>query len=158
MDLLRRTNGLSNPESRLTSEQLTTQREFLALLAEALPKLSRFCRALCRDDGAGRRSGRPPREETPREELAKDLISETILKAYEHFDRVRERQAFLSYLFTIAVRINRHERVRSKRWQPFDREHFESLIADAPEQWWTIFFRIWPDIPDGGPVKRSRHV
>jgi KDO2-lipid IV(A) lauroyltransferase len=26
---------------------------------------------------------------------------------------------------------------------------FEGLIADAPEQWWTIFFPIWPDIPGG---------
>jgi hypothetical protein len=23
---------------------------------------------------------------------------------------------------------------------------FERAIADAPEQWWTVFFQIWPDI------------
>jgi len=23
---------------------------------------------------------------------------------------------------------------------------FETLIADAPEQWWTVFFPIWPDL------------
>ena len=23
---------------------------------------------------------------------------------------------------------------------------FEDLIADAPEQWWAIFFPIWPDL------------
>jgi KDO2-lipid IV(A) lauroyltransferase len=23
---------------------------------------------------------------------------------------------------------------------------FERAIADAPEQWWTVFFPIWPDI------------
>jgi hypothetical protein len=22
---------------------------------------------------------------------------------------------------------------------------FERLIANAPEQWWAIFFQIWPD-------------
>ncbi|HEY8817954.1 MAG TPA: hypothetical protein VIM25_03955 [Candidatus Limnocylindrales bacterium] len=23
---------------------------------------------------------------------------------------------------------------------------FEELIADAPEQWWAVFFPIWPDL------------
>ena len=23
---------------------------------------------------------------------------------------------------------------------------FEDLIADAPEQWWAVFFPIWPDL------------
>jgi KDO2-lipid IV(A) lauroyltransferase len=27
---------------------------------------------------------------------------------------------------------------------------FEELIARAPEQWWTIFFPIWPDLADAG--------
>lgn len=27
---------------------------------------------------------------------------------------------------------------------------FEQLIARAPEQWWTIFFPIWPDLSDAG--------
>jgi KDO2-lipid IV(A) lauroyltransferase len=26
---------------------------------------------------------------------------------------------------------------------------FEEAIADAPEQWWSVFFDIWPDIADG---------
>jgi lauroyl/myristoyl acyltransferase len=26
---------------------------------------------------------------------------------------------------------------------------FEEAIADAPEQWWTVFFEIWPDRPAG---------
>jgi lauroyl/myristoyl acyltransferase len=26
-------------------------------------------------------------------------------------------------------------------------EAFERVIADAPEQWWTLFFQIWDDIP-----------
>jgi KDO2-lipid IV(A) lauroyltransferase len=28
---------------------------------------------------------------------------------------------------------------------------FESMVADAPEQWWTIFFPIWPDL-EGPPA------
>jgi lauroyl/myristoyl acyltransferase len=23
---------------------------------------------------------------------------------------------------------------------------FEAVIADAPEQWWSVFFPIWPDL------------
>ena len=26
---------------------------------------------------------------------------------------------------------------------------FEDLIADAPDQWWAIFFPIWPDLESG---------
>jgi hypothetical protein len=28
---------------------------------------------------------------------------------------------------------------------------FERVVADAPEQWWTVFFPIWPDL---APVPR----
>jgi len=40
---------------------------------------------------------------------------------------------------------SRHERVRST----LDRQvaAFERMIARAPEQWWTLLFRIWEDIP-----------
>ena len=27
---------------------------------------------------------------------------------------------------------------------------FEELIADAPDQWWAIFFPIWPDLETAG--------
>jgi hypothetical protein len=26
---------------------------------------------------------------------------------------------------------------------------FEDLIADAPDQWWAVFFPIWPDLEAG---------
>ena len=33
---------------------------------------------------------------------------------------------------------------------------FERVIADAPEQWWTLFFQIWDDIPaDTGEVDEA---
>jgi lauroyl/myristoyl acyltransferase len=25
---------------------------------------------------------------------------------------------------------------------------FETLIADAPDQWWAVFFPIWPDLEE----------
>ena len=30
---------------------------------------------------------------------------------------------------------------------------FEDLVAEAPEQWWTVFFPIWDDV---GPRPRGR--
>jgi RNA polymerase sigma-70 factor (ECF subfamily) len=105
----------------------TKQREFLALLMPVLPKLSRFCQAMCRGKhGMGWSSDA---------ERAKDLVSETILKAYEHFDKIREPNAFLSYLFTIASRTNRHERVRSAKWQPISELNVEEFADErnAPD-------------------------
>src|SRR5437016_12370337 len=89
------------------------QREFLALLGPCLAPLNRFAMAMCREN-----SGSDC-------EAAKDLVSETVLRAFESFDRVRERQAFQSYLFTIAVRLNRLERKRRSRWTSLASEHFE---------------------------------
>ncbi len=105
----------------------TKQREFLALLMPVLPKLSRFCQAMCRDKHGPDWSSNAER--------AKELVSETILKAYEHFDKIREPNAFLSYLFTIASRTNRHERVRSKRWQPISDIEMEAFADErnAPD-------------------------
>jgi lauroyl/myristoyl acyltransferase len=29
---------------------------------------------------------------------------------------------------------------------------FERIVADAPEQWWAVFFPIWPDVESGPPA------
>ena len=33
---------------------------------------------------------------------------------------------------------------------------FEDLIADAPDQWWAVFFPLWPDLEDGAAVGAGR--
>jgi phosphatidylinositol dimannoside acyltransferase len=33
---------------------------------------------------------------------------------------------------------------------------FETIIADAPDQWWSIFFPIWPDLDGAATRKRSK--
>ncbi len=107
-------NGSSNTgELSVQSNIEAKQQAFLALLTPVLPSLSRFASAMCRNH-----NGRDP-------ERAKDLVSETILKAFESFDRVREHQAFQSYLFTIAVRLQRDERSKRNRWMPFSKDHYE---------------------------------
>jgi KDO2-lipid IV(A) lauroyltransferase len=44
---------------------------------------------------------------------------------------------------------DRAERVRA--FLAEEASAFESLIAEAPEQWWALFFPIWPDLEDGAP-------
>ncbi len=120
---------LSKDSSMFAEHHSTKQREFLALLMPVLPKLSRFCQAMCRDKHG------PNGDWSSNAERAKDLVSETILKAYEHFDKIREPNAFLSYLFTIATRTNRHERARSKKWQPISELEMEEFADErnAPD-------------------------
>jgi len=35
---------------------------------------------------------------------------------------------------------------------------FERMVADAPEQWWTVFFPIWPDSRRHPADERGRHL
>lgn len=104
-------NQTSNgPDSRTPEHVRSRQERFLELLRPHNASLSRFARAMTRDADA-----------------AKDLISETVLKAFESFDSLRDGSSFLSYLFTIAVRLHNRERSRGKLWGIFDREHAEQL-------------------------------
>lgn len=77
--------------------------EFLKLYNEVHPNLLRFARAMTKSRDEGR-----------------DLASETILIAYERFDKVKSRQAFLSYLFSIATRIHKRRLWRLRFFGEYD--------------------------------------
>ncbi|UKN02309.1 RNA polymerase sigma factor [Paracrocinitomix mangrovi] len=64
------------------------QEEFLKLYEPIHDRFERFCRARVYGDMD-----------------YKDLMNETLLKAYQKFDTLRNKQAFLSFLFSISVRI-----------------------------------------------------
>lgn len=64
------------------------QREFLALYEPIHERFERFCRARVYGD----------MEYT-------DLINETLLRAYQKFDTLKSKDAFLSFLFSISVRV-----------------------------------------------------
>jgi RNA polymerase sigma-70 factor (ECF subfamily) len=120
---LKQGRGASSLDDAGTEDVATHRREFLALLGPCLPALNRFAQAMCR----GKRG--------LDHEAAKDLVSETVLRAFESFGRVREQKAFLSYLFTIALRIHRHEQKRRAIWLPLLREHenHRASSASAPD-------------------------
>lgn len=119
----RREHGASSLDDAAKEDDASMQREFLALLGPCLPALNRFALAMCR----GKRGCD--------HEAAKDLVSETVLKAFESFERIRSTKAFLSYLFTIAVRIHRHEQKRRAIWLPLAAEHenHHASPASAPD-------------------------
>ncbi len=86
--------------------------EFLKLYNEVHPNLLRFARAMTNSRDEGR-----------------DLASETILIAYERFDKVKSRQAFLSYLFSIATRIHKRRRWRLRFFGEYDEIKAGQLVA-----------------------------
>ncbi|RPI68754.1 MAG: RNA polymerase sigma factor [Ignavibacteriae bacterium] len=56
---------------------------------------------------------------------AEDVVSETILQALEGFHRLRDEQAFVSFLFTIASRIVKRQRWRRRLFGEYDEPSIE---------------------------------
>ncbi len=81
----------------MRTETQIRQDEFLALVEPLYERLERFCRVMTRNN-----------------EEARDVISETLLQAYSVFGSVRNRQAFLSFLFSIASRVHKRRFRQSK--------------------------------------------
>src|ERR1019366_9461786 len=81
----------------------TRQREFLELLEPAYDRLSRYALAVTRDEMNG-----------------EDLVSATVLAAYEQFDKITEEAPFLHFLIKIASRLNKRQRFRERNRVPYD--------------------------------------
>jgi RNA polymerase sigma-70 factor (ECF subfamily) len=105
---------MSDTESRDRTERKERQERFLELLLPIRNRLAHFARAMTRN-----------REE------ADDLVSDTILAALERFDQVRGPEAFLSYLFTIAVRIHKRRRWRARLFGAYNEERAAAIAYDG---------------------------
>jgi len=67
-------------------------------------------------------------------EDARDIIADTVLKAYESFEKLEHHEAFLYLLFGIASRLSKRRGRRIKIWAPYDNEYAENISdnnADA---------------------------
>jgi RNA polymerase sigma-70 factor, ECF subfamily len=93
------------------------QKEFLELLDGVEDRLSRFARAMSRS-----------------REDARDLVSETILIAYERFDKIENKSKFKSYLFTIASRLHRRRLWRLRFFGKYDEEKAELIPNNNTSQ------------------------
>lgn len=89
------------------------QKEFMALLNPVYPKVERYIVAM-----------------THNRETAQDLLHDTILAAYQNFESLRSREAFLSYLFTIAANLHK----RSFRRKKFKGEYEEDAALEIPDR------------------------
>ncbi len=60
---------------------------------------------------------------THNEEDAKDLVSETVLVAYEGFEKIKNKKAFIYYLFGVASRLIKRKYRTNKFWGTYDHDH-----------------------------------
>ena len=88
------------------------QVQFMEMLKPVQPNLERFVLALVRNT-----------------ESARDITAETIMIAFERFETLRNSQAFLSFLFTIAVRVHRKQNKEAQRTQRLNHETIPDLLA-----------------------------
>jgi RNA polymerase sigma-70 factor (ECF subfamily) len=98
------------PDSVAATANKARQDRFMQLLLPVQKRLEAFCFAMTRND-----------------EEACDLVGETILRAYEHFEQIRDSEAFLSYLFTIASRLHKRKRWRGRIFGSYDAESAEAM-------------------------------
>lgn len=81
------------------------QRRFVELLNPVWNSLARYSNSV-----AGER------------EAARDLMSETLLRAFQHFEELRDPSKFKAYLFRIAVRVHQEWGEKNKRQTPLTEE------------------------------------
>lgn len=62
-------------------------------------------------------------------EDAKDIVSETVLRAYENFEKIQKPESFLYYLFRIASNAIKSRNRRKKFWTDMD-ENYSGNIPD----------------------------
>lgn len=91
---------------------------FLELFAPHKRKLWRFCLSISRT-----------------RENAQDLLQDTIEVAFQKYEQLVSPEAFLSYLFTIASRLNYRMLEQAKAYCPISEDLIESLISSeaSPE-------------------------
>jgi RNA polymerase sigma-70 factor, ECF subfamily len=64
-------------------------------------------------------------------EDARELLSETIFQSYLNFEKVRNNVAFLSFIFTIASRVNNNNRIKHSRIDYLEPEDLDSLVVNS---------------------------
>lgn len=87
------------------------QQAFLDLYEPVHDRFERFCRARVYGDMD-----------------YKDLVNETLMKAFEKFDTLRSKEAFLSFLFSISIRtLANHKRKKKEDVHAFDDRSYEVI-------------------------------
>lgn len=101
------------------------QEQFLELYEPIHDRFERFCRARVYGEMDFR-----------------DLMNETLLVAFEKFEKLRSSDAFLSFLFGISVRVlsNHHQKKKVKTFQKEDNIHSIHDRGSAPNESADVHF------------------
>ena len=102
--------SIASPKPASSSANREKQERFLELLLPVQKRLESFCFAMARNEAE-----------------ACDLVGETVLRAYESFEQIRDQKAFLSYLFSIASRLHKRKQWRGRLFGTFDEDGAEQL-------------------------------
>ncbi|MCO5252167.1 MAG: RNA polymerase sigma factor [Candidatus Kapabacteria bacterium] len=117
------------------------QNEFMIYYDRVKFKLSGFARAITRNA-----------------ENARDLVSDTVLAAYENFDKIKNKEAFSSYIFTIAVRLHRKRKSKMKNFEELDDMATDNLINHDPMPDISHDIKVLYDTLDKLPEKMKEAI
>lgn len=99
--------------------------EFLKLYETIHESFYRFCRAI-----SGSR------------EDAEDLVNDSLLNVLESFDKIRDKSAFKSYLFSVASNLNKMKQRRSKFKVQLDEEETSQITDKTQDPEYIVDFKI----------------
>lgn len=117
------------------------QEEFLALYQPVSDSLNRFARAMA----------------VSRED-AKDLVSEAVMLGYENFHKLRDKKAFLSYMFTIISRLYKKSLKRKKYFGEYNEAIAENLRSNDTKPESGIDVEILYKALNRLPVKQKEAI
>lgn len=90
------------------------QQSFMKLYEPVHVKLNRYVHSIMRN-----------------REDAKDIISETVLRAYENFEKIHKPESFLYYMFRIASNAIQSKNRRKKFWTDLDQNYTNNIPDEA---------------------------
>jgi len=99
---------------QIMDKEISKQEAFMELYTPLNARLSRYAEAMTKD-----------------RETAKDLVSETILIAFERFHTLEKKESFLYFLFGIASNLFKQTLRRKKWWDTFNQDKAEQIASDA---------------------------
>ena len=106
-------------------ENIKLKERFSEIIELYYPRLERYALSVCKS-----------RDE------AKDVVSETILIAFERFESLKDEKAFLSFLFTIASRVRIALYRKNYRYELTEPDKFDYMKCDlqSPEDFTDVKF------------------
>jgi RNA polymerase sigma-70 factor (ECF subfamily) len=138
MYIVREGGGSDVYASGTEATVVARQERFLRLLDPIWSQLARYAHAIANED-----------------EAARDLLSEALARAWEHFDKLRDEAAFKQYLFRIMARLNYRAVHRDKRFTPIDTTIAERIASSAQSVETSLDIQLLYQAMEKLPEKQS---